>query len=217
MEGWISLHRKIQYHWIWQNEKYLRAWIWFLIRANHDEAKVLIGADLVQLKRGEFITSIQNISKETKMSIQSTRTFLTLLEKDEMIVKKSTSKLTQITILKYDSYQGRQQTNNKPVTNQQQTSNKPTTTDNNVLIITNNENKVIPPKLDWIKSYCQERKNDVDYNKFFNFYESKNWMVGKNKMKDWQAAVRTWEDKKEQPRKQKINDVWANQPQTNIK
>ena len=41
--------------------------------------------------------------------------------------------------------------------------------------------------------YCADRKNNVDHIAFYDFYESKNWMVGKNKMKDWKAAIRTWE------------------------
>lgn len=44
-----------------------------------------------------------------------------------------------------------------------------------------------------IKEYCLERKNTVDAEKFFDFYESKGWLVGKNPMKDWKASVRTWE------------------------
>ena len=50
-----------------------------------------------------------------------------------------------------------------------------------------------PPSLDEVKSYCAERKNNVDPEAFVNFYESKGWMVGKNPMKDWKAAIRTWE------------------------
>jgi hypothetical protein len=49
------------------------------------------------------------------------------------------------------------------------------------------------PSIEEIKQYCNERKNDVDYNKWFDFYEAKGWMIGKNKMKDWKAAIRTWE------------------------
>ena len=52
---------------------------------------------------------------------------------------------------------------------------------------------VIPPKIEWIKDYCSERKNNIDYNRFYDFYESKGWMVGKGKMKDWEASIRTWE------------------------
>lgn len=49
------------------------------------------------------------------------------------------------------------------------------------------------PTVEDIDSYCHERNNHVDPQKFYDFYESKGWMVGKNKMKDWKAAVRTWE------------------------
>lgn len=50
-----------------------------------------------------------------------------------------------------------------------------------------------PPNLEEVKEYCSERQNKVDAEKFINFYEAKGWMVGKNKMKDWKAAIRTWE------------------------
>ena len=50
-----------------------------------------------------------------------------------------------------------------------------------------------PPTLEEVKAYCEERKNLVDYERWFDFYQSKGWMVGKNKMKDWKAAIRTWE------------------------
>ena len=50
-----------------------------------------------------------------------------------------------------------------------------------------------PPTYDEVKAYCLERKNNVDPEKFIDFYQSKGWMVGKSKMKDWKASVRTWE------------------------
>ena len=53
--------------------------------------------------------------------------------------------------------------------------------------------KFIPPTIEQVKTYCTERKNQVDAEKWIDFYTSKNWMIGKNKMKDWKAAVRTWE------------------------
>lgn len=49
------------------------------------------------------------------------------------------------------------------------------------------------PTTEEIQSYCTERKNNVDSMKFFNFYESNGWKVGKNAMKDWKASIRTWE------------------------
>ena len=50
-----------------------------------------------------------------------------------------------------------------------------------------------PPTVEEIKAYCTERKNKVDPEQFYDFYTSKGWLVGKTKMKDWEASVRTWE------------------------
>jgi len=51
-----------------------------------------------------------------------------------------------------------------------------------------------PPTLEQVIAYCQERKNSVDPQRWLNHYTAKGWMIGKNKMKDWKAAVRTWEN-----------------------
>lgn len=64
-----------------------------------------------------------------------------------------------------------------------------------------------PPTLEEVKDYCKERNNEVDAQRFIDFYESKGWMVGKNKMKDWKACVRTWESKN----KQEDLPSWFNQ------
>lgn len=55
------------------------------------------------------------------------------------------------------------------------------------------QKKFIPPTVKEVSAYCLERDNAVNAGKFVDFYASKGWMVGKNKMKDWRAAVRTWE------------------------
>lgn len=50
-----------------------------------------------------------------------------------------------------------------------------------------------PPTVEDVRAYCLERKNQVDPERFHSYYSSNGWMVGKSKMKDWKAAVRTWE------------------------
>lgn len=49
------------------------------------------------------------------------------------------------------------------------------------------------PSISDIKQYCIERNNNIDASQFYDYYESNGWKVGKNSMKDWKAAVRTWE------------------------
>ena len=59
--------------------------------------------------------------------------------------------------------------------------------------IKSKSNKFVAPTLDEVSAYCNERHNNVDANRFIDYYTSNGWMVGKNKMKDWKAAVRNWE------------------------
>lgn len=54
-----------------------------------------------------------------------------------------------------------------------------------------------PPNIEEIREYCVSRNNNIDPEQFYDFYESKGWMIGKNRMKDWKAAVRTWERSRE--------------------
>lgn len=49
-----------------------------------------------------------------------------------------------------------------------------------------------PPTLEEVKAYCKEKEYTIDAERFIDFYTSKGWFVGKNKMRDWQAAVRNW-------------------------
>lgn len=59
------------------------------------------------------------------------------------------------------------------------------------------------PSLEDVRAYCIGRSNKVDPEQFYDFYESKGWMVGKSPMKDWRASVRTWEKREKEvaPRK----------------
>lgn len=67
----------------------------------------------------------------------------------------------------------------------------------------------VPPTIEDVSNYCKERNNSVDPNRFVDYYTSNGWMVGRNKMKDWKAAVRNWEkDKaKETPKEEKKFDI----------
>lgn len=67
------------------------------------------------------------------------------------------------------------------------------------------------PTVEEIAAYCSERKNGIDPQAFFDFYESKGWKVGAVKMKDWRASVRTWEQrhKTESGGRNKAGGMWG--------
>lgn len=70
----------------------------------------------------------------------------------------------------------------------------------------------VAPSVEQVRTYCEERGNNVDAEQFVDFYTSKGWKVGKNPMKDWKACVRTWE-KRHTAQKASVNtfgdDFWA--------
>ena len=65
----------------------------------------------------------------------------------------------------------------------------------NTNLTDSNSKRFKKPKLEEVSLYCKERNNNVNAETFINFYESKDWFVGKSKMKDWKAAVRNWESR----------------------
>ena len=73
----------------------------------------------------------------------------------------------------------------------------------------NKDNRVAftPPTVEEVARYCAERHNSVDPETFINYYQSNGWMVGRNKMKDWKAAVRTWEKRNKENSSQKSQEL----------
>jgi len=65
--------------------------------------------------------------------------------------------------------------------------------DNDIVKVKAKVKRFVKPKIEEIMDYCDERQNNVDAEKFYDYYSSNGWRVGKNPMKDWKASVRTWE------------------------
>lgn len=76
-------------------------------------------------------------------------------------------------------------------------------------IISDKPKRFTKPCIDEIKSYCIERKNNVNADKFFDYYESNGWKVGKSAMKDWKASIRSWERNGYDKPEKKANKVNA--------
>lgn len=140
-QGWISIHRQLQSHWLWEDKPFSRgqAWVDILMLANHDDNKFLLGNELVEVKCGSFITSELKLMERWGWSKAKVRSFLQLLEKDEMIVKKTDRKKTTINVVNYGDFQD-SQTTNKPQKDRKKTTKRPQKdTNNNV----NNDNNNI--------------------------------------------------------------------------
>lgn len=78
---------------------------------------------------------------------------------------------------------------------------------NNTFNNTSNRCVFKPPTLAEVEAYCNERKNGINPQRFIDYYTARGWMVGKSKMKDWKAAVRLWEQPKDQKPKNTEPDI----------
>ncbi len=202
-QGWISLHRKIEYHWIWVRPDYLRAWLWLLFHANHKPNTIFTGIALVKIERGELVSSLSHLSDAFGWGIKTTRTFLNRLEKDGLIVKQSGPKWTKLTICKYDKYQDTRHDMGKQKAHKGQTEGIQGATNNNENNDNNDINRTdtsfIPPSISEITEYFKTLElkphttAEIEAGKFHDHYSANGWKVGgKTKMKDWRAAARGW-------------------------
>src|SRR5699024_3762934 len=106
-QGWIKLHRKVRDNWLYQEKRVFskfEAWMDILMRANHKSNKILLGNELVDVEKGQFITSIRKLCDTWSWSNTKVNNFLKLLEKDGMIVYKSDTKKTVINVVNYRVY-----------------------------------------------------------------------------------------------------------------
>lgn len=69
----------------------------------------------------------------------------------------------------------------------------------------NGKKKFTPPTLEEVHAYCTERGNGIDPQAFIDHYTAKGWLVGKTPMKDWRAAVRTWETRRREAQSASTN------------
>ena len=191
-EDFLKLHRKML-NWGWYDDvNTCRVFLHCLLRANWKPGTW----HGIEYDVGEFITSLETLAKETKLTINQVRTALTHLKSTGEITSKSHSKCRLITVNNWSQYQSDHKQEPRQATSKPQASHKQATTDKDIKIKRYKDikiNNIIPPSVEMVRAYCQERNNTVDPEAFVSFYESKGWMIGKNKMKDWQSAVRTWE------------------------
>lgn len=214
MKGYIKIHRKFR-DWEWYSEPVVKdVFLHLLITASWEDSRYKGH----EIKAGQTIITVSGLASELGVSTRQVRTAIEKLESTGEITRKTTNRFTVVTVENWSLYQADYDEDDKQMTNKRQTDDKQMTngwqTDDKRTLykeykktrIQENNNsartrvshgdgvsKFVKPTLQEVKAYCIERGNDVDPERFINHYEANGWMVGRNKMKDWRAAVRNWE------------------------
>ena len=200
--GYIRLYRSFL-TWEWYTDGITKDVFLHLILTANWEPKKWHG---ITVERGQRVYSRASLAKEMRLSERNIRTALNHLISTGEVTSQSTPQYSIITVKNYDLYQlaTSETTSDRPATDQRPTSDRPQLNKDKE---SKNDNKAIkkervvftPPALDEVSAYCAERDNGINPQAFIDFYESKGWMIGPNHMKDWKAAVRTWESHERRP------------------
>ena len=106
MKGYIKLHREIQNHWLWEEPRRLRAWLYLLFEAAWEPRTIPWGKDeSVTLCRGQIATSIRKLNGRWGYCTETTLALLKLFEEQGMITRETSAKRSLITIVNYEKYQ----------------------------------------------------------------------------------------------------------------
>lgn len=213
--GWAATYRSIRNNWVWEDKPFSKgqAWMDLILIANHEDVVKFVKGRPHKFEKGTVSRSQRKLAEDWGWSRTKVIRFLHDLEATGMIEKKTTN-YTVIKLVNWDKFQN-VQTKKKTTKNTTDKTTDDTTGDtlnNNELTMNNNikRGNFVPPSPEEVAAYCTERKNGIDPESFIAFYQSKGWMIGKNKMKDWKAAVRTWEQR-ETKTKKKEDEIDAKQ------
>ena len=196
-KGWVKVHRKLLDNpVVCKDADHIAVWMFMLLSATHTPQQVLFGGDVITLKPGQFISGRSAISKAVKVEENKVNRIIKFFKKQQLIEQQASTKNSLFTILNWNEYQESEQQNEQQVNSNCTTSEHKQECKNERMkeIIESGAKtkRFSPPTVEEVKAYCLEHGYNVDAERFVDFYSSKGWLVGKTKMKDWKAAVRSW-------------------------
>lgn len=201
-KGWVKFQREWLNHPILNKDAdYLSVWTHLVANAAIEPTPALFGGRLITLQAGQLTTGRKQLSQMSGVQEKKVYRILSAFKYGQLIEQQTSSKNTLISVLpaaftQEYGQQSEQQMGNKWAADGQQMGtleekrieNKESKEDNP------RAGHFTPPTVEEVRAYCCERKNSISPERFFDFYSANGWVQGKGKpIKDWKAAVRTWE------------------------
>ena len=217
MKGYIALHRKLMDSWVSEDPMALALWVRMLMEATHKGRERVHKGKVYKLNAGEFLFGLERWSEKTGISREVIRKRVKLFEDSGMITYSKHPKISVISVVNWGSYQidntlrtpsehpqntlrtpSEQEYNNGNNVNNVNNGNKESGAEKNAPV---KQKRFTPPTFQEASDYFFEKCGDSsEAQKFIDFYQSKDWFVGKNKMKDWKAAIRNWVSRNKEKR-----------------
>jgi hypothetical protein len=212
MSGWVKLHRSLK-DWEWYDDaNATRLLIHLLLTVNY-EPKKWKG---ITVEAGTRITSFGKLADETGLSVKQIRGAMQKLENSGEVARERAHEGQAVSLCKWEKLQSDKpkRASKRALGGQAKGKQRATTKEGKEIEEVKEVNNEVdsvgssneqpqppkkkrtifkPPELSEVQTYCQERGKGINAQQWHDHYTANGWMVGKNKMKDWKAAVRTWE------------------------
>ena len=211
MAGWIKIWDIPEDHWLNADIRYFGMWVKLIRKAETKNRKIVRNGVMIDAKRGTVYSSVNQMAREWGVTRRTVEHFLHLCESDGMItVQRAGNAGSNVIVNNYAKYQdkpynGRATDSTTDSTTDGTTDGTTDSTTKATSFLTNTEGiegiegkkervcrTFVPPTISDIVAYAHENGLQIDAERFWNYYESNGWMVGRNKMKDWKATVRNW-------------------------
>lgn len=214
-KGFVKIDRAIFDHWLFDDKPFCRlaAWIDLICLANHKTTKRIKNGRMTTFKRGTVNRSILELSERWGWDRKKVRNFLKCLEADQMVTffssRNGTTKGTTIKIVNYDKFQSigtTKGTSNSPSNGtttpqqmgQQLPINKNEKNEKNEKDVYGAAAHTFPPTLSEVSDYIAERGLRVTAEKFWRYYEAKEWTLANGRRMtraaDWHGALESWKE-----------------------
>ena len=231
-------------HWLRADMKYLGAWYDLIGLAEWQEGVKVKRGKMIGTKRGVVYMSVNALAERWGWTWRTTKHFLSMLEMDGMAQSITQNGEQNVFLNNYAKYQdtpqNREQNTEQSGEQNTRQNRQQNTEQNRSQFLPNKEEgkeykdvkereskretaRFAPPPLSEVLEYISDTGYAVDGRRFWEYYESIGWKVGRNRMKDWKAAVRSWNAKDEQDRKQRsapnpkrFDNFEARQPGTSL-
>lgn len=208
-QGWIAIHRQLQDSDIWNKpHEWLKIWMFILLNVSYEDKR---------FKKGTYFFRYHWIADRTGTTYDQVRRCIDYLKVSHSIATQKATQGIIITVLNFAKYQDitkfKSQTENsnhatrKPHGSHNITNNVTTEQETNI-----RESRFAPPSIENVSAEIADKKyTSMTAGSFWNFYETKGWMVGKSKMKNWKSALAGWEarNKKENPKIESAMEKYA--------
>lgn len=201
-EGYIKLYRQLLENPLWDDKPFARgqAWADLLLKANYKDRATYVKGQRIMIRRGQLLRSVQNLASDWGWGVNKVRRFLDELESDQMIQADGRAYGTLVTIENYETFQTWERADD--TADRRADRRADGTREKNIKNI-KNKGFFEAPSLSLISDYVKEMGYEMDPEAFFSYYSETNWTKRNGQpVQDWKAAVRSWERREKQYRKE---------------